>query len=180
MKCELGYYEPSDLTIYNNTELLEDSNIINKALDEDDELNGVVSNQNEAFKGNVTNFASKKVKIIYNGSKILNLDVGQQKSMKVKLPVLWGSFQVLRETDVKEDQKTVFHGFVYSLPKGEGPTEIHVTESNVLKVMNDDDKTKVLLIPEGQPKKLFEEDNAIDKKIFHVKNEGNIFNSYKI
>ena len=77
--------------------------------------------------------------------------------------------------DVKEEQKTVFKGFVYSLPKGKGPTEIHVTESNVLKVMNDGDKTQVLLIPEGQPTKLFEEDNAIDKKTFQVKNEGNIF-----
>ena len=176
MKCELGYYEPSDLTIYNNTELLDDSNIINKALDEDDELNGVVSNQNEAFKGNVTNFASKKVKVIYNGSKILNLDVGQQKGVKVTLPMLWGSFQVLREMDVKEDEKTVFKGFFYTLPKADSFAEIEITENNVLEVKKDKDRTRVVLIPEGEPQKRLKDDILGDDKGFHVENEGTLNN----
>jgi len=177
LKEELGYENCEEINIYNQSKLLKDSDIVEDYFDEGDELNAVVTDQEEkAFEANTTNFSSKKVLIVYSvlgKKKFLNLEVRQQKALRVPLHFMRGVFAVLREQDDLQDDQTVFKGFKYNLPEDEGIRKIEITENHVLKYLNSKDTSAVQLIPIGKPIHIKEEEfSKGGKKIIQVENEG--------
>jgi len=174
LKKTLNYKDLAEIQIFHQARLLDDEDKIQECLEDGDELNAVVADgdQRKTSKADTTNHSSKKVIIVYQRNKFLNLEVGQRKNLRVKSSFLWGTFCVLRELDVLEDNELVYQGFKYNLPEDTKIQEMQITENHVIKIMKKD-SSRVVLPPLGEPIKIKREELSKEKKkVFLVDNEG--------
>ena len=176
LKKTLNYKDLAEIQIFHQARLLDDEDKIQECLEDGDELNAVVADgdQRKTSKADTTNHSSKKIIIVYQRNKFLNLEVGQRKNLRVKSSFLWGTFCVLRELDVLEDNELVYQGFKYNLPEDAKIQEMQITENHVIKIMKKD-SSRVVLPPLGEPIKIKREELSKEKKkVFLVDNEGEI------